>query len=258
MTGHIIAMAVHDTNDNQRTEYTEQVLECLKNTVDRDRHRIVIIDNNSCEQTKLLLSEATKKIDAIIVTLSENVGTARAINYAIGMREPWQHVCKLDNDCVIQQSGWLDELVEAADRDSNIGIAGLKRVDLEEYPDHPLDHYKSMVYMLPHERGQRWIIGESVKHIMGTCTLLTSRWLEKCGYMFQVNKYGLDDYNASARCVILGMKNVFLPHIPIVHLDRGGTEYCDWKQREAGEAWDKSREIVQQYINGTRPLYEEI
>ena len=51
----LISMAVHDTVENGRTEFTRRTLESLSDTVDWENHRLFIIDNNSCEKTKTLL-----------------------------------------------------------------------------------------------------------------------------------------------------------------------------------------------------------
>ena len=39
-------MAVHDTEENQKTNCTRRTIESLFNTVDRNKHRIIIVNNN--------------------------------------------------------------------------------------------------------------------------------------------------------------------------------------------------------------------
>ncbi len=157
----LIAMAVFDTEENQRSKYTRVTLECLEHTV--TDHRIIIVDNDSCEETKELL----KACPFEVITNTENVGTAKAINQAWAKREPKQHLIKMDNDVDINYLNWVDEMEEAIERDPLIGILGLKRKDLMENPFRN-DMYKSELRMLPHYKGQRWIIVEDVAHVIET------------------------------------------------------------------------------------------
>jgi GT2 family glycosyltransferase len=252
----LIAMCCFDTIENKRSDYTRQTLESLYKTVNQERHRIIIIDNNSCKETKDLISSFYESNPLVtVITLSENVGTARGINLAIKMRKDGESVTKLDNDCVINYNGWADDLEEAIKRDPTIGICALKRVDLEEHPEHELDHYRSKLYMLPREKGQSWLIAEHVQHCMGTCTMFNPLLLDKVGFMWQKGLYALDDFEIAVRCNMLGFKNVFLPHIPIIHVDTGDTDYTHWKVKYAGEVWDSTLERINNYKNGTIPIY---
>jgi hypothetical protein len=51
----LIAMAVYDTDENGRTDYTARTLKSILDTVNLDRHRVVIVDNASCADTKRIL-----------------------------------------------------------------------------------------------------------------------------------------------------------------------------------------------------------
>jgi GT2 family glycosyltransferase len=223
----LIAMAVFDTEENQRSKYTRVTLECLEHTV--TDHRIIIVDNASCEETKELL----KACPFEVITNTENVGTAKAINQAWAKREPKQHLIKMDNDVDINYINWVDEMEEAIERDPLIGILGLKRKDLMENPFRN-DMYKSELRMLPHYKGQRWIIVEDVAHVIGTCQMYNYRLIDKIGGMMQPGIYGFDDTLAAVRCKVSGFRNSFLPHIEIDHIDTGENPYQKEKERLAG------------------------
>src|SRR5689334_4222276 len=121
----LITMAVYDTEENGRTEYTRRTIESLKRTVDwkSGSHQLIIVDNNSCAETKKLISEVVldciltpsglNPIKPVIITLSENLGTSGALNLAWKDRKPGEHVIKIDNDVVIHQSGWVEQMEEA-------------------------------------------------------------------------------------------------------------------------------------------------
>lgn len=261
----LIAMAVFDQEGSGRTEYTERTIKCLVETVDFDKHRLFIIDNNSCKETKEVIEKlvtwwALNKYpfsNLTIITNEENIGTAEAINKAWKLRKPGENCIKMDNDIIIHSKGWVEEMEEALKREPRIGQIGLKRKDLWEFPGHPQNEWRSTLCMLPHEPGERWIVVEQCKHIMGTCVMHSAALLDKVGYLFQPGKYGYDDTLMSWRSNLSGLITVFLPHIHIDHIDPGGSEYTDWKQKYAGEYARKVSNIVDEYIAGTRPLYYE-
>jgi hypothetical protein len=88
--------------------------------------------------------------------------------------------------------------------------------------------------MLPHYKGQRWIIVEDVAHVIGTCQMYNYRLIDKIGGMMQPGIYGFDDTLAAVRCKVSGFRNSFLPHIEIDHIDTGENPYQKEKERLAG------------------------
>lgn len=251
-------MAVFDTEENGRSEYTERTLESLMYTVDLcNEHRLIIIDNNSCDKTKKIL-EAYTNPSCSVITLTENVGTAHAINMGIKLRTPGEHIIKIDNDVVIHSSGWVDEMEEAIGRDPAIGIVGLKRKDLAQYPTNPNLTFKSELRMLDHAPGQRWIVVEECADIMGTCTMLSSKLLDTIGGFAQPLCYAFDDTLMSLRAGLAGFKKCFLPHIEIDHIDTGANLYSQDKIKIANDAWPEYKIWHESYCTGERSLYEEI
>lgn len=255
----LIAMCVWDTEENKRTEYTERTLNSLRDTVDLDKHELFIVDNNSCKATKDMFQNFTNSMgQSQIISLSENIGTARGINKAWFLRNPGQHCIKMDNDVVINQSGWVEEMEAAIERDNQIGIIGLKRKDVWQYPGHADPNLKSELIMLPHKNGEPWIVVERCADIIGTCTMFNSDLLDKVGYSFQPGIYGYEDTLFCHRSHLAGFYNCFLPHINIDHIDTGATPYQHWKEKHSGEHTKEMIEIFKAYVNGTRPIYEPI
>lgn len=248
----LIAMAVYDTEENQRTELTRRTLESLTFTLDLTRHRVFLIDNASCEETKELLRAYSREYT--VITNETNIGTAEAINLAWRHRKPGEHAVKMDNDVIIYSQTWADELEEAIRRDPKAGIVGLKRKDCIETPWQD-GFYKSFLFMFPHLPGERWVLGERVYHVMGTCQMYNSALLDKIGYLYQPRLYGFDDALAAKRCELAGFYSAFLPHIEIDHIDPGDTAYQGWKEKHAGEDMATYSRIVNEYVNGKRPIY---
>lgn len=252
----LIAMAVWDTVGNKRTEQTRETLVSLATKVDWTRHRLIISDNGSCDETQKVYNKARDWMPFYLIQNGENLGTARAVNRAWSYRNPGENVVKMDNDVVVHQTGWADDMEEAFCRDQTIGICGLKRKDLEERPNHPVKHYRSDLGMLPHQPGQKWMVVEDVNHVIGTCQAYSSALFEKIGYLYQGDwRYGFDDALASLRARIAGFRTVFLPYIDIDHIDPGATDYTQQKMKEAGEKLQRYSEIVLEYRMGKRPIF---
>ena len=265
----LICMAVYDTEENGRSEYTKKTIKSLSETVDWNKHKLVIINNNSCEETNeylkrlLIISDMTGnfgvKIPGVaIVSLSENVGTARAINMGLRMRQPEQFCIKIDNDVVINHRGWVEEMEEVIARNPTIGIVGLKRKDINFDANNENPNYRSKLIQLSHMPGQSWITVEGGGQIMGTCTMFNWRLIDKIGGMKQVGVYGMDDTLYDLRSQMAGFWNCYLPHINIDHIDTGENPYTQEKHRQAGEAWHEYTQLHEAYTTGVRSLYEEI
>jgi GT2 family glycosyltransferase len=256
----LIAMAVYSTETNGKDDCLQRTLQSLLDTVDFDRHRLMISVNGCTQRTREILGGFSRqtynpRMIYRIIENNSNLGTAEAINKVWQRREKGEHCVKMDDDVVIHNKGWLDELEEAIRRDPSIGQAALKRKDLWENPFHENEFYRSSLYMLPHEPGQRWIIAEEVKHCIGTCVLHSSALLDKVGFLKQPAQYGLDDSLMSYRSRLAGFKNVFLPHIHIDHIDPGGGDYTEWKNKVATESFPEYHNLLAGYKDGSIPLY---
>lgn len=260
----LITMAVYDTEENGRSEYTKRTFVSLLQTVEFTEHRLIVIDNASCQATKDYLSgEALQQIldsgfgskNFYLITNETNLGTSEALNLAWKHRQPGEHIVKIDNDVIIHQSGWVEQMIEAIKRDPQIGIIGLKRKDIIQSTWHPDPNYRSELIMLPHEPGQRWICVERTNDVIGTCTMFNSALLDKVGYSYQPGLYGYEDVLFCHRSHLAGFYNCFLNHIDIDHIDTGDGQYQDWKERHSGEHTAKMIEVFKEYVNGTRPIY---
>ncbi len=259
-------MAVYDLEGSGRTEITQRTLEGLLRTVDFNKHRIFIVDNNSCDATKSVLAKFSGHFSSLgsfppenltIISNNENLGTAKAVNQGLKHRRREEHCIKMDNDVIIYHGDWIGEMEEALRRQTNIGILGLKRNDLIESPYHPDANWRSALYMLPQKPGERWIVFEKVKGVMGTCTMYNWRLLDKIGFLYQPTVYGYDDSLISVRSEVAGFVNGFLPYINIDHIDPGGTPYQKWKEDHSGPLMEQASKIADDYRKGRRSVYEE-
>lgn len=249
----LIAMAVYCTEENKKDDYFVKSIRSVLRTTDLEHHRLFLSVNAATERTDRIIADIAHSVT--VIRNHANIGTARAINKAWALRQPGEHCIKMDDDIVINNADWADNMEEAIRRDPLIGQVGLKRKDCWERPDHEGADWRSTLHMLPHQPGEPWRIIEKVKHVIGSCVMHSSALLDKVGYLYQPSLYGYDDVIMSHRSYIAGFYSCFLPHIDIDHIDDGRTPYQGWKEKHSGEQTQKVIDIVHEMYNGAKPIY---
>lgn len=221
----LLMQCIYCTEENDKLKYVKECLVSLADTVNWQKHRLIIINNSPYEEAKEFLknfelpigeSEWTRTtICPRIIEPDTNLGTANGINLALRQRTPGETCTKLDDDLTWGESGWIEKMEEQIRQYPEIGILGLKRDDV----------YGEMV-----EDGDLLWCSD----IMGTCTMYNSAMVDKIGGLVQFSpQYGFDDSVYSVRSEAAGFRNAFMKNIRITNLDEGGTEYTEWKKREA-------------------------
>lgn len=250
-------MAVYSTEENKKDDCLQKTLESLYQTVNFNKHRLMLSVNGNTPNTLGIIDYYKKHgVVSNVIRNDVNLGTAEAVNQVWSFRNDNEHCIKMDDDVLIKNVGWVDEMEEVLRRDSTTGQVGLKRKDLIESP-HRNDWYKSELEMLSHEAGETWIVIEKANHIMGTCVCHSSLLLDKIGFMYQMqgNKYGFDDVLTSFRSQFAGFKNCFLPHIEIEHIDNLQTNYSQWKHDNAMAMFGEYEKTKAKYQSGELSVY---
>lgn len=261
----IVSTCIYITESNDRLKYAVKSLNSLLETVDFTRHKLHISDNNSCADAKQFIQSYIKtfssnfpKENIKLTTLKHNYGTAVAQNFGIAWRDKnTVGVVKYDEDMLVHSSGWVDEMEEYVLRQPKIGLCTLKRVDFGESPSHENPSFRTELIMLPHERGQSWLVAEKTKGAMSNIQMMTTPLLDKINSMYQPSIYAWDDADMSIRTNLAGFAIVFIPHIRITHLDDGTNPYTQEKIQIATESAMQNKIIMDGYLSGVRPIYYE-
>ena len=253
----LIGMCIYDTTENRRTEYTIRMLSSLANTVDLYKHRLVIVDNDSCEDTKDFLTSFSKLFPVTIITLKENIGIARAVNIAWGHRLPDQCAMKIDNDIIVNQNGWVEDMVIALKRNPEIGAVALKNKLEWQHPNHTDSVFKTRLEFLnPIGKGNKWMVFEyTPRHLNGICRLYTPEHFNRVGYLIQPHIYGYEDALMCLRTSLSGLKMGYLPHIDADHIDRADNEYTEAKRIMAGLEASGYRDLHDEFVSKKIPIY---
>lgn len=249
----LICVAVYDTEENNRFQYTESTFWSLYDTIDPRTTEVVFINNASYSETSEFLNTRVSSLFKVI-NLENNVGTAEAIN--IGMNkysEEGDFIIKLDNDVEFHSKNWADKMKACLESDPSIGILGLKRKDLPNAPNH--EQYPTTLQFANREHGDTWHVIEECSDIIGTCQMFNPELIKKAGYLYQPGLYGFDDVLMCERSRIAGFRNAFYPSIEIDHIDTGETEYVEWKRRYAGTQFTEVNKIIEGYNSGEKSIY---
>lgn len=85
----------------------------------KDRYEVIIVDNNSKDKSKRIISEFAQKYSQIkTVFLDKNLGFSKGNNVAMRMAQG-EYVALLNNDCIVEKA-WLKELIKIAESDKKI------------------------------------------------------------------------------------------------------------------------------------------
>lgn len=104
--------------------YGEQVIKdtiesLLKLNYPKTKYEIIIVDNNSQDNSKEILTKYSKQYPNIkLFFQNRNLGFSKGNNVGI-KKAKGEFVALLNNDCVVEKN-WLKELVKAANKDTNI------------------------------------------------------------------------------------------------------------------------------------------
>lgn len=258
----IICAASYCTDENKRLRYAKKMFKSLLETVDFNKHRLGIYLNSPNEEAEAWFNyfrtafyDKFPKHNLLIITDTENVGTAKAVNYLMNLRQEGETCIKMDDDVVVNKTGWVDEMEEVLQRMPEIYILGLKRRDLWE-STYRTDAWKSELLEVRHEVGEKWYCVEKVSHCMGSTTMFSLKCLEELGGLYQMEGiYAFDDSLHSLRATLAGGINCFLHGIDILHIDEGGDAYTEWKRKYAGERMEAYNKVVTELKQGVVPIY---
>ncbi len=219
------------------------------------KYNLIIIDNNSQDETIDYLEKECKLIDCIdsykIVKLKENMGIAYGRSLCLKVCDEeypnTKYFCTLDND-VINNQDWLKDMNDIMMNNSIICACGINYENVN-YPKTTVkkaDGNKVSIQIKP--RGN-----------LGTaCAMFEYEVHKQLGFFDMFKCYGHEDALFGARIRFLYKNKIMIyansgNHIGINADDSG--EYREMKNKY----WDINMEIfnrlIREYANGIRPLY---
>ncbi|MFC0414206.1 glycosyltransferase [Cytobacillus solani] len=196
-------------------EYTKQCLESIRKYTDRDTYELIIIDNNSVDDTKEWL---LKQDDIRVIINKENLGFPRGCNQGIGIAKG-ENILLLNNDVIVTEN-WLSNMVNSLYSEDRIGAVGPVTNSAAYYTAIPVE-YSNLNEM--HNFAQRFNKSDSEKweerlKLIGYCMLIKREVVDKIGLLderFTPGNFEDDDYSVRIRQAgykLLLCKDTFIHH----------------------------------------------
>jgi glycosyltransferase involved in cell wall biosynthesis len=207
-----------------RIDYTRQSIQSVARHT-RHPYILTVVDNGSRDGTRDYLRRLKDSgVIRNLVLLEQNTGVAKAVNLA-WLQEPGaEYFMKLDNDMVIQKTGWLSPMVEVLEHLPLIGVLG--------YNVEPRGYARLRV--------GRVRLRPKDHNIGGACFLIPRRTEQLLGYFNEgYGLYGEEDADYGARVKLLGLWNAYMDDQRMMfHLPAGRAAHidpCDLYARDGKE-----------------------
>jgi GT2 family glycosyltransferase len=189
---------------------------------------IVIVDNNSTDNTKLIINEFSRKYQRLIkkIKLRRNLGFPKAVNIGFKLCKNNEPYFALFNPDAIATKSWLRELIRFMDKNDHTGIAQSLLIKPDgEYDSaggfinklgYPLEFkpridYKTLSKLKPYEIG----------YAKGAAVLIRTRAFLQVGGFDERYFFYYDETDLSYRMRKYGWKIYLVPSSIVVHIGLG-------------------------------------
>lgn len=204
-------------------EYLSKCLESIKHVKDEADISIIVIDNNSYDDSLMLAQDRFKDVE--FVRNSDNFGFSKGYNPTL-KKVKSEYVLLLNPDCLLGK-GVINRMVDDFDQDSKIGAATCKiilpngKADLTAHRGFPTPR-ASLLYAfgddsLYHLTNEISDETHQVDAISGAFFMTKKSILEEVGYLDESFFLYGEDIDLSLRIKKAGYKIVYDPSVKITH-----------------------------------------
>ncbi len=232
-------------------DHGDDVERCLASIFARPTYpdfEVVLVDNGSTDAASLATFARWSAAEPRVRVLRYDVPfNFAAINNFAARRSDGAYLLFLNNDTRVVTPDWLEALAEQAQRPS-IGAAGAKLL----YPDGTIQHAGVVTGIggtagHVHKRadggaGGYFNILRTVNNysaLTGACLMVRREAFERAGGFDEALGIAFNDVDLCLKLRALGLYNVYLPHVVLVHDEsrsRGYEDTADKQARYAREA----------------------
>ena len=228
-------------------EYTQNCLKALHAVSDvQGDFEVIVVDNASTDNTQTLLTEAAKKYPNLrFMRNKKNLGFAKACNQGAEQSRGY-YVVFLNND-TLPQPGWLDAMIQTAEKDPSVGMVGSRLL----YPDRTIQH--AGVFFnengIPYHafRGAAGdyaavLVTRETPGVTGACLLMPNQLFQQIGGFSEDYHMYVEDVDLCLRTWDAGFKVVYCAESVLTHFE--SASITDVKRRDAQvrKAWQHLHE----------------
>lgn len=200
-------------------KYTKECIDSIGRYT-RGSYELIVIDNASNSDTLAYLEELAQKNSRVVfIANKENAGFPKGINQGIRAARG-KYILIANNDIVVTE-GWLDRMIEAAESNPEIAIAGPLSNEVSGFQRDREAKYKTIPEMHKYaaklrkkNKGELFFF----PRVAFLCTLIKKEVIEKIGGLderFTPGNFEDDDF--CLRAQLAGYKTVILKDVFIHH-----------------------------------------
>ncbi|MBE6119176.1 MAG: glycosyltransferase [Erysipelotrichaceae bacterium] len=205
----------------------DKCIKSIKSLTSYPNYEIVIVENNSVEQTTFEYYESLKNDSVITVVRWPGGWNYAAINNFAVKHCKGDYIVLLNNDIEIISANWLGEMLMFAQR-SDVGAVGAKLF----YPDGTIQHVgvtvgvrgvaghafhchdgKSKGYM------NRAVSVQNLSAVTAACMMMRREVFESIGGFNEAYEVAFNDVDLCLRIIQRGYKIVFTPYAELLHYE---------------------------------------
>ena len=202
----------------------KKCLESIKNKTQYENYEIIVVDNNSTDDSIKMLQKFFTEVKLIQnpknygFPKGNNIGTKKAL------RNGADFILLLNNDTEVTKK-WLKEMVRVANSDEKIGIVGSKLILPTGKTQKSCCNYKYGLSrkFAPQKR-------EVVDSLVAACMLIKKGVIEKIGFLDE-NFFPIyyEDVDFCLRAEKVGYKTVYVPQSKVYHHKGITMKKQDWQ-----------------------------
>lgn len=206
-------------------DLTLEVINNILTTIDYNNFSILVVDNNSPNESADILEKESKKGNFIFIKNDKNSGYAAGNNIGIryGIENGFDYSLILNNDVVIQEGNALSHMVNIAEANDNIGCVGPKINTLDGEICPPYCRRPNLFHMtigIPSEKKYRKkyndISGE-VYRVYGCCMLLKNSVMKKIDCMDERTFLYGEEQILAERMNSIGSETYYDSQVSVLH-----------------------------------------
>ena len=207
-------------------DYTKNCLNSIQQhtELDDDTH-IFVIDNGSTDGTLPYL----RSLDWItLIENGENLGFVKGNNVGIKTASASSDILLLNNDTVIEQDGWLDEMRRVAYSANDIGIVGCRMVLPDGRFLHagaymPLDSFWGQQIGSLEKDVNQYALNRDVQSVIGACFYIKREVINKIGALNEDYFSYFEDTDYCFRAAEIGYRTVCAGNVTLIHHENVST-----------------------------------
>jgi len=194
-------------------DFLQKCLDSIKRNTSYPNYEVIVVDNGSSDGSQAMVKRRYRWVK--LIKNKENLGFAKANNIGIKAAKG-DYLLLLNNDTIIVQRDWLNNMVATAEEDPKIGIVGCRLIG----PDGTIQHVGGWYNI----RGTGHHIKDidrttEVDYVTGAALLIKREVINKIGLLDEnFSPIYYEDADWCARCKKAGYKVVCTHKSTIIHL----------------------------------------